>query len=94
VETLKVVKTFPLLGSPGKIEFSTDSKKLLCSFPKEGSAQVWSLHQPWSARVDAGRYGLVAARFAPDGEHVLVLAEGQVVFVCLLLADADMTSWG
>ena len=43
--------------------------------------KVWSIEQPeWTCKIDEGSAGLIKARWAPDGRHILTTAEFHVRF--------------
>ena len=76
VETLEIVHIFSCKDVVEKIEWSRDSKYVLCGIFKRGLAQVWSVEQPeWYCNVDEGPIGLSCVRFSPGGRHVLATAD-------------------
>ena len=74
-----------------KIEWSRDSKYVLCGIFKRGLAQVWSVEQPeWYCNVDEGPIGLACVRFSPGGRHVLATADFQLRITVWSLLDRSV----
>ena len=76
VKTLQIRAFFTCLDSINYIEWSSDSSYVLCALYKRGVIQVWSIEKTeWTCKIDHGSMGLVAARWAPDGRHILSTSE-------------------
>jgi len=76
VRSLQIKALFTCLDNISYIEWSSDSQYILCGLFKRGLIQVWSLeHTEWTCKIDHGSMGLVAARWAPDGRHILSTSE-------------------
>ena len=91
VETLEIVHIFSCKDVVEKIEWSRDSKYVLCGIFKRGLAQVWSVEQPeWYCNVDEGPIGLACVRFSPGGRHVLATADFQLRITVWSLLDRSV----
>eukprot|EP00697_Spironema_sp_BW2_P004277 gnl/Spiro4/15820_TR8515_c0_g1_i1.p1 gnl/Spiro4/15820_TR8515_c0_g1~~gnl/Spiro4/15820_TR8515_c0_g1_i1.p1 ORF type:complete len:470 (-),score=132.29 gnl/Spiro4/15820_TR8515_c0_g1_i1:102-1448(-) len=74
--TLQIVQLYTCLDVINQIEWSSDSKYVLCGLFKRGLVQVWSLENPdWTCKIDEGAAGVVHARWSPDGRHILTTAD-------------------
>lgn len=61
------------------IEWSPDSKLLLCVLLKRKLVQVWSPEDStWKCRISEGSLGLVSACWSPDSRHILTTADFQI----------------
>ena len=91
VETLEIVHIFSCKDVIEKIEWSRDSKYVLCGIFKRGLAQIWSVEQPeWYCNVDEGPIGLACVRFSPGGRHVLATADFQLRITVWSLLDRSV----
>eukprot|EP00123_Amoebidium_parasiticum_P022898 comp9755_c0_seq1/m.4716 comp9755_c0_seq1/g.4716 ORF comp9755_c0_seq1/g.4716 comp9755_c0_seq1/m.4716 type:complete len:309 (-) comp9755_c0_seq1:42-968(-) len=62
-----------------QLEWSPDSRFVMCAQPKRNIIQVWSVNDPkWQCTIDEGAVGFTAARWSPDSQHILSTAEFQV----------------
>ncbi|KAG5462395.1 MAG: hypothetical protein BJ554DRAFT_5286 [Olpidium bornovanus] len=78
-ETLQIVHLFTCTDLVQAVDWSADSRLVLCASFKLGAVNVWSLEDAsWSAKIDEGAAGLTSVRFAPDGRHVLCFSDFQV----------------
>lgn len=71
-----------------KIEWSYDSRLILCMCRKRGIVQVWSVKDPkWEATIDEGFAGLSNAMWSPCNKHILTICEFQVTlfYICIAL---------
>lgn len=76
IKTLQIVQLYTCLDAIQQIEWSSDSRFILCGMYKRGMVQVWSLEQPeWTCKIDEGSAGLKAVRWSPDGRHILTTAD-------------------
>eukprot|EP00873_Tetraselmis_striata_P028565 jgi/Tetstr1/448829/TSEL_036055.t1 len=76
VETLQVVQLYSCLDKIQYLEWSCDSQYVLCALFKRAIAQVWSIEEPdWTCKIDEGPAGIAHARWAPDGRHILTVAD-------------------
>ncbi|XP_048751589.2 WD repeat-containing protein WRAP73-like [Ostrea edulis] len=76
VDTLQIQNLYTCLDTIQHIEWSSDSQFVLCGLFKRGIVQVWSIEQPeWTCKIDEGSAGLCAARWSPDGRHILTTAD-------------------
>eukprot|EP00696_Hemimastix_kukwesjijk_P004594 gnl/Hemi2/15891_TR5251_c0_g1_i1.p2 gnl/Hemi2/15891_TR5251_c0_g1~~gnl/Hemi2/15891_TR5251_c0_g1_i1.p2 ORF type:complete len:446 (-),score=122.24 gnl/Hemi2/15891_TR5251_c0_g1_i1:1365-2702(-) len=79
VETLQIVQLYTCLDAIQQVEWTSDSKYVLCSMFKRGIVQVWSLENAdWTCKIDEGSAGLVSARWSPDGRHILSTSDFQL----------------
>lgn len=68
--------------------WSPDSDHVLCGLYRRATVQVFSASDPeWTATISEGPAGVVAARFAPGGQHVLLTSDFQVRLSVWSLAD-------
>ena len=73
------------------IEWSCDSKFVVCGIFKRGLAQAWSIERPeWHCTVDEGPVGLAHVRFSPDGRHLLATADFNVRITVWSLLDRSV----
>eukprot|EP00466_Bigelowiella_natans_P020800 jgi/Bigna1/49573/estExt_Genewise1.C_510121 len=80
VESLDVVKAYKNSGTPSKIEWSKDSKFVMCAIYKRGTVQVvHSLEDnKWSCKISEGVAGISGAMWAPSCRHLLIVQEFQL----------------
>ena len=79
VYSLQVVQLFSCVDEISSLEWSFDSKLVLCVCPKRGIVQIWNVEDDnWHCKIDEGAAGVSFARFTPDGRHVLTCSEFQV----------------
>jgi WD40 repeat protein len=91
VSTLDILHIFSCKDSIERIEWSQDSKYVLCGIFKRGLAQVWSVEHPeWYCNVDEGPIGLSYVRFSPGGRHVLATADFQLRVTVWSLLDRSV----
>eukprot|EP00124_Ichthyophonus_hoferi_P001733 Ihof_evm5s99 gene=Ihof_evmTU5s99 len=78
---------------PREIEWSSDSRYILCVIPKRSLIQVWCVENTsWKCSIDEGAVGLTAARWSPDSLHILSTAELQIRITVWSLAGKRATS--
>lgn len=76
IKTLQILQLYTCLDTIQHIEWSSDSRFILCGMYKRGMVQVWSLEQPeWTCKIDEGSAGLKGVRWSPDGRHILTTAD-------------------
>lgn len=91
VDTLQIVQIFSCMDRIDRIEWSCDSKYVLCGIYARGIAQVWSVEQPdWHCKIDEGPLGLAHVRWAPDGRHVLATSEFRLRITVWSLLDRSV----
>jgi len=91
VDTLQIVQLYGCCDAIEGIEWSCDSAYVLCSIPKRGAAQVWSVsNKEWHCKIDEGPVGLAHARFSPDGRHVLATADFRLRITIWSLCDRSV----
>lgn len=72
VDSLQIVQLYTNVDEIARIEWSCDSLFVLCAVPRRGVCQVWSVdNTEWHCKIDEGPLGLVHARWAPDGRHIV-----------------------
>jgi WD40 repeat protein len=55
-----------------QVKWSPDSEFVLCTLPKRGAVEVWSMENPaWKCKIEEGPAGVSDARFSPDSAYVL-----------------------
>lgn len=78
-ETLQAIHVYPCADKVSQIEWSSDSKYVLCAMHGRGIVQIWSLeNSQWRCRIDEGAAGVCHARWAPDARQILTVADFQV----------------
>ncbi|KAH6933148.1 hypothetical protein HPB50_012499 [Hyalomma asiaticum] len=61
------------------IEWSPDSKLLMCVLLKPKLVQVWHPEDTsWKCRISEGSLGLISACWSPDSQHILTTADFQI----------------
>lgn len=91
VDSLQICQLYSCIDAIEAIEWSCDSEYVLCSIPKRGAAQVWSVSSPeWHCKIDEGPVGLSHARFSPDGRHVLATADFRLRITIWSLCDRSV----
>lgn len=76
VETLKVVQLYSCLDKVHSIEWSPDSRYVLCGLYDRSVIQVWSAEDPdWTCKIDEGPAGIKHTCWLPDGTSVLLVAD-------------------
>ena len=72
------------------MEWSFDSKYVLCGVFSKSLVQVWSiLDSKWACRISEGVAGMVRATWAPDGRHVLTVSDFQLNLTVWSLMDSS-----
>lgn len=88
VDSLQILHIFSCLDRIDQVEWSGDSKYLLCGVYARGVAQVWSLEHPdWHCKIDEGPLGLAHVRWAPDGRHILATSDFRLRITIWSLLD-------
>ena len=91
VDTLQIVQLYSCIDAIEGLEWSCDSEYVLCSIPKRGAAQVWSVsNKEWHCKIDEGPVGLAHARWSPDGRHVLATADFRLRITIWSLCDRSV----
>jgi len=55
-----------------RVEWSRDSKYVLCAMYKVGVVQVWDVDDPdWVCKIREGPAGLCYSQWSPEGRHIL-----------------------
>ena len=58
------------------MEWSPDSKYILCGLQRKSLIQVWSICDPeWTCKLTHGNFGLTSVRWSPDSQHILGASE-------------------
>ncbi|KAK9835213.1 hypothetical protein WJX81_006183 [Elliptochloris bilobata] len=79
VDTLEAVQLFSCLDRIKRVEFCCRSEYILCALEKRPVVQVWCLADAkWQCTVEEGAAGVQHACWAPDGQHILVVADFQI----------------
>ena len=90
-KTLRMLHLFSCMDAIEHIEWSCDSKFIVCGIFARGLAQVWSTERPeWHCTVDEGPVGLAHVRFSPDGRHLLATADFNVRITVWSLMDRSV----
>ncbi|GLH00474.1 Protein cortex [Gryllus bimaculatus] len=83
VRSSKIVRTFPAVDIVQYIEWSPDSKFILCALYQSGIVQVLSLQFPkWKCKIKECDVGIKQATWSPDSRHILTVANFNV-WVCI-----------
>eukprot|EP00941_MAST-03F_sp_MAST-3F-sp1_P005425 g5425.t1 len=73
--SLEIIALFTCADTITQIEWSSDSKLMLCKVSKRQLVQLFNVEDPeWQCRITEGVAGLNYARWAPDGRHVLTMS--------------------
>lgn len=79
-ETLQILHLFSCIDAISDVQWAPDSDLIFATSNKLGCIQVFSLRDPnWTAKMEEGLSGLVAARWAPDARHILAFSDFQVI---------------
>ncbi|EOD40382.1 hypothetical protein EMIHUDRAFT_69733 [Emiliania huxleyi CCMP1516] len=92
--TLEIVHVFACVDRIDMLEWSCDSKYVLCGLFARGLAQVWSVdpdEADWHAKIDEGPLGLAHVRWAPDGRHVLATSDFRLRVTVWSLVDRSVS---
>jgi WD40 repeat protein len=83
-DTLQIVHIFTAHDTINHIAWSPDSDYIMAASYTLGRVYVWSVvNDKWSAVIDEGAIGMVAARWSPTGRHILTFTDFQVsLFAC------------
>lgn len=58
------------------LEWSPDSKYIVCGLYKRSIVQIWSIENPdWTCKIDEGSAGLTSIVWSPDSRHIFTIAE-------------------
>ena len=69
---LPVYQIFTNFDTVSRIEWSRDSKYILCACYNVGVVQVWDVDDPdWICKIREGPAGLCHSRWSPEGRHIL-----------------------
>lgn len=75
-ESLAVVSLASCLDRIESLAWSPDSDHILCGLFKRASVQVFCVSDPdWACSIAEGQAGVAAARWTPDGQHILLTAD-------------------
>lgn len=76
VDSLQITQLFTCLDAIVSLDWSPDSRLILCLMPRRSLIQIWSVEQPdWSCKIEEGTSGLKSAIWTPDSLHVLTRAD-------------------
>ena len=91
LDTLQTVQIYSCLDQIEHIEWSADSKYVLCALFKRGLVQVWSVDAPeWHCKIDEGPLGLAWARWAPGARHVVASSDFSIRLTIWSLVDRSV----
>lgn len=77
--TFQEITTLSNVDVVDAIEWSPDSKLLLCVLLKPKLVQVWFPEDTsWKCRISEGSLGLISACWSPDSQHILTTADFQI----------------
>lgn len=77
--TFQEIATISNVDVVDAIEWSPDSKLLLCVLLKPKIVQVWHPEDTtWKCRISEGSLGLISACWSPDSQHILTTADFQI----------------
>lgn len=77
--TFQEIATISNIDVVDAIEWSPDSKLLLCLLLKPKIVQVWHPEDTtWKCRISEGSLGLISACWSPDSQHILTTADFQI----------------
>ena len=89
-----ILTTCPPLCCPSdplqvsRLEWSRDSKYVLCAMYKVGVVQVWDVDEPeWVCKIREGPAGLCYSQWSPEGRHILNTNEFNVRITVWALAQ-------
>ncbi|OAF68516.1 Scavenger mRNA-decapping enzyme DcpS [Intoshia linei] len=69
---LTIHHLFPCVDIIQYIEWSSDSKFILCGLYQRGIIQVWSVEDTnWRCKIDEGSFGLKSVCWAPNGRNII-----------------------
>ena len=75
-DSLAVVCLASCLDRIETLAWSPDSDHILCGLFKRATAQVFCVSDPdWACSIAEGPAGITAARWTPDGRHILLTAD-------------------
>jgi WD40 repeat protein len=86
--SLAVVSLCSCLDRIESISWSPDSDHILCALFKRATVQVFCVSDSdWACNIAEGPAGIVAARWTPDGQHILLTADFGVRLSAWSLVD-------
>ena len=86
--TLMLLQIYTNIDTISRIEWSRDSKYILCAQYKVGVVQVWDVDDPeWICKMREGPAGLCYSRWSPAGRHILNTNEFNVRITVWALAQ-------
>lgn len=86
--TTQVVQIYSCIDKISHMHWCPNSNYILCGLVKRAIVQVWSVVEPeWTCKIDEGIAGVEAARWTPDGLHILLVAEFQIRITIWSLTD-------
>ena len=87
-DSLAVVSLCSCLDRVESISWGPDSDHLLCGLFKRATVQVFCVSDPdWACNIAEGLAGVVAARWTPDGQHILLTSDFAVRLSVWSLVD-------
>lgn len=90
-QTLDLVKAFVCTDKIERMQWSPDSKYILCQINKQSLTQVFSLDdEDWNCKIDEGLGGLAYARWSPCSRRILTVTDFQVRFSVWSLVDKSV----
>ena len=89
IPSLEVHHIYMAVDKIDKIEFSADSKYILCLILSRTSVQIFSLEDPeWKCRITEGVAGLIGARWCPDSRNVITESDFGIQLTVWSLMDS------
>lgn len=87
-QTLKVVQMFSCLDKVKLVQWSFDSKYIMCVLLNRSIIQVWYLDDiGWTCKIDEGQAGITNAQWCPDGKSILIRANFEIKATIWSLED-------
>jgi len=79
IDSLQITQLFTCLDAIVSLDWSPDSRLIMCLMPRRSLIQIWSVDQSeWSCKIEEGTSGLKSAIWTPDSLHVLTRADFDV----------------
>lgn len=86
--TLRVVQFYSCLDRVQSLDWSPDSKYVLCCLKGRPVVQVWSIEEPdWTCKINEGPAGITGVKWCPDCRSILIVADFQIKATIWSLVD-------
>ena len=86
--SLEVKHIYLCIDKVEKLEFSPDSKYVMCCVFSRNAVQVFSIQDPeWKCRINEGVAGIISAKWSTDSRHIITESDFGIQLTVWSLCD-------